>query len=87
MLIDLTKFAHSTINSTRSTISERRPALRPRLTTKARVQAAISRGAPFLPLVYRQNFYEPLKAGLPDLMNRLQQAGTERQANPRPKCR
>jgi hypothetical protein len=49
------------------------PGIRPRLTTQARVRAAISRGAPFLPLVYRQNFYRPLNAALPDLMNRLQQ--------------
>ena len=73
MLIDLTKFARFYDQLYQIDYLGKTPGLRPRLTTKARVQAAISRGAPFLPLVYRQNFYEPLKAALPDLMNRLQQ--------------
>jgi hypothetical protein len=73
MPIDLTKFARFYDQLCQIDYLGATPGIRPRLATQANVRAAIARGAPFLPLVYRQNFHEPLSAALPDLMNRLQQ--------------
>jgi hypothetical protein len=50
------------------------PGIRPqRLSTESDVRAATARGAPFLPRVYHQNFYEPMMGQLPSLMSKLQQ--------------
>src|SRR5690349_5040991 len=46
--------------------------VRPPLTTVNQVRAATAKGAPFLPLVYRQNFHQPLEAALPSEMSKLQ---------------
>jgi hypothetical protein len=47
--------------------------MRPRLSTEAQVRAAADRGAPFLPRLYHQNFYQPMIGALPNLMNLLNQ--------------
>lgn len=73
MPIDLKKFTQFYDQLYKIDFLGKTPGMLPRLTTQAKVQAAISRGAPFLPLVYRQNFYDPLNAALPSFMNRLQQ--------------
>ena len=43
------------------------------LDSAANIRSATSRGAPFLPLVYHQEFYAPLDAKLPGIMSKLQQ--------------
>lgn len=37
------------------------------------IRAATAKGAPFLPLVYQQNFHRPLDTKLPDIMSKLNQ--------------
>jgi hypothetical protein len=44
----------------------------PALKTVNNVRAATAKGAPFLPLVYRQQFHQPLDAALPSEMSKLQ---------------
>jgi hypothetical protein len=44
----------------------------PPLKTVNNVRAATAKGAPFLPLVYRQDFHQPLDAALPSEMSKLQ---------------
>ncbi len=73
MPIDLEKFIQFYGQLCKIDYFGKTPGILPRLTTPAKVRAAIARGAPFLPLVYRQNFYEPLNAALPILMDRLRQ--------------
>ncbi len=58
------------------------PGIRPALSSLADVRAATARGAPFLPLVYRQNFHEPLDAALPHVMEKLKQEVKSGQKNP-----
>ena len=38
-----------------------------------KIRAATAKGAPFLPLVYQQDFHRPLDAMLPDIMSKLNQ--------------
>ena len=44
----------------------------PPLKTVNNVRAATAKGAPFLPLIYRQDFHRPLDAALPSEMSKLQ---------------
>ncbi|MBV8917750.1 hypothetical protein [Bradyrhizobium sp.] len=44
----------------------------PPLKTVNNVRAATTKGAPLLPLIYRQNFHQPLDAALPSEMSKLQ---------------
>jgi hypothetical protein len=50
------------------------PKVRPDLSTLAKIRAATGKGAPFLPPTYRERFYAPLDAALPDFLTRLRQA-------------
>jgi hypothetical protein len=49
------------------------PGIRASLSSVQSIRAATSKGAPFLPLVYQKNFYEPLDERLPGVMSKLQQ--------------
>ena len=49
------------------------PGIRASLSSVASIRAATSKGAPFLPLIYHQDFYEPMNARLPDVMSKLKQ--------------
>jgi hypothetical protein len=51
--------------------TERR--LRPPLANARDVRAATAKGAPHLPLIYRQNFHQPMDARLANLLKQLQQ--------------
>src|SRR2546421_7386822 len=50
------------------------PKVRPNLSTMARIRSATGKGASFLPLLYRQQYYSPLDASLPDFLTQLQDA-------------
>jgi hypothetical protein len=73
MPIDLAKFTQLYDELFNIDFTGSVPSMRPPLSTVANVRAAISKGAPFLPLIYRQSFFDRLNAGLPDLVNKLQQ--------------
>src|SRR5215471_7089403 len=45
--------------------------IRPSLASLANVRAAIAKGAPFLPGVYREQYYRPLDGALPHVMEKL----------------
>src|SRR5438445_4224531 len=49
------------------------PGIRASLNSVANIRSATSKGAPFLPLVYHQDFYAPLNDRLPGVMSKLQQ--------------
>jgi hypothetical protein len=73
MPVDLRKFTQFYDHLFKIDFTGTVPGMRPRLSTEADVRAATARGAPFLPRVYHQNFYQPMNAALPDLMNKLVQ--------------
>jgi hypothetical protein len=45
--------------------------IRPSLASLAKVRSAISKGAPFLPGIYREQYYKPLDGALPHVMEKL----------------
>ena len=47
------------------------PDIRPPLKTEKDVRAVTAKGAPFLPLIYQQNFHAPMEAALAQLMLKL----------------
>jgi len=49
------------------------PGIRASLASVQSIRAATSKGAPFLPLVYQKDFYEPLDEKLPGVMSKLKQ--------------
>src|ERR1700737_916450 len=73
MPVDLRKFTQFYDRLFKIDFTGTLPGMRPRLCTEAGVRAATARGAPFLPRVYPQNFYEPMNLALPNLMSKLQQ--------------
>jgi hypothetical protein len=58
------------------------PGIRPPLSSEISVRGAIAKGAPFLPHVYRQDFYTPLDAALPHVFEKLTQEVKSRQKTP-----
>lgn len=73
MPVDLGKFTQFYDHLFKIDFTGGMPGMRPPLSSLANVRAATSKGAPFLPLVYRKNFHEPLDAALPNVMSKLQQ--------------
>src|SRR5258708_5085474 len=47
------------------------PGIRPKLANARDVQAATAKGAPLLPLAYRQGFHTPMDAALPHVLDNL----------------
>src|SRR5882672_356134 len=58
------------------------PGIRASPANAKNIRAATSKGAVFLPLVYQQNFYEPLDEKLPGVMSKLQQQVQSRERPP-----
>jgi hypothetical protein len=56
--------------------------VRPNISTAPALKKAIAKGAPILPLLYRQQYVDPLTAGLPALLAQLQQAVADGQLTP-----
>lgn len=71
MRVDLTKFTQLYDHLCEIDLTGTVPGIRPSLSNLANVRSAISKGAPFLPGVYRQNFYAPLDVALPHVMELL----------------
>ena len=73
MPVDLKNFTQLYHNFCRIDFTGTVSGIRPPLSTAPNIRAAISSGAPFLPPVYRQDFYQPLNDQLPQLLKKLQQ--------------
>ena len=55
----------------RVTVQPGHSGIRPPLKSEKDVRAATAKGAPFLPLIYQQNFHAPMDAALPQLILKL----------------
>jgi hypothetical protein len=82
MPVDLVKFTQFYDHLFKIDFTGNLPGMRPRLSTEADVLRATGRGAPFLPRVYHQNFYQPMMGQLPNLMNKLRQQVQSGQKTP-----
>ncbi len=82
MPVDLRKFTQFYDHLFKIDFTGSSPGIRPRLSTEADVLRATGRGAPFLPRVYHQNFYQPMMGQLPNLMNKLRQQVQSGQKTP-----
>jgi hypothetical protein len=82
MPVDVQKFTRLYDHLCKIDLTGSVPGIRPALSSVADVRAATSRGAPFLPLIYRQNFHEPLNAALPHVMEKLKQEVKSGQKSP-----
>ena len=71
MPIDLQKFTELYDQFLKIDFTGTTGGIRPSLKSEKDVRAATARGAPFLPLIYRQNFHMPMDAALPQLMLKL----------------
>ena len=71
MKIELPKFTALYDQFFRIDFTGNEPGIRPKLANAGDVQAATAKGAPLLPLVYRQGFAAPMDAALPHVLDNL----------------
>ena len=71
MKIELPKFTALYDQFFKIDFTGNEPGIRPKLANARDVQVATARGAPLLPLVYRQGFAAPMDAALPHVLDNL----------------
>ena len=71
MPIDINKFTELYDRFLKIDFTGEDSGIRPPLKNARDVRAATAKGAPFLPLIYQQNFHAPMDAALPQLLVKL----------------
>ena len=79
MKIEISKFTALYDQFLKIDFTADEPGIRPKLANAKDVQAATAKGAPLLPLVYRQGFAAPMDAALPHVLDNLAHETASRQ--------